>query len=399
MSDTATNISPSRWRLILGAGVDEDMHNMGVTLSDEEQLMDQALSAIYDESDSFYYGSEEERSAGRGKSRPMLARWLGDIRSYFPNDLVSVIQSDAMQRKGLTQLLLEPETLKSVKPDVELVGTLMSLSGRIPEKSKQIARTVVQAVVEELNKRLAEGLRRAVTGAINRREHSPIPSVSGIDWKRTISRNIKNYNPQLERIIPERYYFFDRSKQRNKWTVILAMDQSGSMASSVVYGSVCGCILAGMSSLKTHVIAFDTEVVDLTDKYGSDPVEMIFGVQLGGGTDINKSITYCRQFITEPKNTLFILLTDLYEGGNLKQMYQQCQDLAESGVRMVGLMALSDRGTPAYNEHVAKNLASFGIPCFSCTPELLPDMLEGALKGRDLNELAKNISGRAKRRK
>ena len=386
----------SRWRLILGVGVDDDMRKLGVSLEGEESLMDQALAAIYDDSEDFSYGAGD-RSAGRQKSSPMLARWLADIRSYFKDDLVSVIQGDAMERKGLKQLLLEPETLKNVKPDIGLVSTLMSLNGRIPEKSKEAAREVVRAVVEELNRRLAEGLRRAVTGALNRREHSPMPSVSGIDWKRTIGRNIKNYNPDLGRIVPERYYFFDRSKRRNKWTVILDMDQSGSMADSVVYGSVCGCILAGMNSVKTHVVAFDTEVVDLTEKYGDDPVDMIFGVQLGGGTDINKSVAYCRRLIAEPKKTLFILLTDLYEGGNQTRLYRQCEELVGSGVKMVGLMALSDRGAPAYDERSAKKLASLGMPCFACTPDLLPEMLEAALKGRDLAEIAKDIAARSKK--
>ena len=150
-------------------------------------------------------------------------------------------------------------------------------------------------------------VRQAVMGALNRNEHSPIPNASSIDWKWTIGRNLKNYQPQLGRIVPERVYFYSRAQRSNNWTVIVDMDQSGSMAESVVYGAVTGSIFASLPALDTRVVAFDTEVVDLTEKCGDDPVDMLFGVQLGGGTDINKSVAYCQQFITDPARTLFFL--------------------------------------------------------------------------------------------
>jgi hypothetical protein len=316
----------TRWRLILGPETEEELQ--GASLSADEMMMDEALSALYDGTEGFDYGEGQGDSgkgsggkgAGRGKSSPKVARWLADIRKFFKDELVSVIQADAIERKGLKQLLFEPETLKNVKPDIDMVGTLLSLKGQIPEKTKETAREVVRAVVEEINRKLESDLRRAVTGALNRKNHSPIPSAVSIDWKTTLRKNVKNYNKDIKTIVPERFYFFDRSQKMNKWTVIVDIDQSGSMADSVIYGSIVGCIFSSMSSLKTHVVAFDNEVVDLTEQYGSDPVDMLFGIQLGGGTDINKSLAYCQQFITDPVNTIFILLTDLYEGGNLAQM-------------------------------------------------------------------------------
>lgn len=389
-----------RWRLILGEkGSDmlESYGEGGVPLNSDEIIMDEALAAIYDKSTEDEGGGSGagqgggQRSAGRGFSSPKLAKWLSDIRSYFTEDVVSVIQSDAIERKGLSQLLFEPETLKNVQPNIEMVATLMSLRGKIPEKTKDAARQLVRAVVEEINKRLESDIRRAVTGALNRRNHSPIPSVQSIDWKYTINRNLKNYNVERKKLIPERFYFFDRARKTNNWNVILDMDQSGSMADSVIYGSVAGSIFASMSALNTRIVAFDTEIVDLTEQYDNDPVDMLFGIQLGGGTDINKSVAYCQQFITDPKKTLFILLTDLYEGGNQASLVRRLQEMHESGVKVVCLLALSDRGTPFYDESLARKISQMGIPCFACTPALLPDLLEGALKGRDLNELAKSI--------
>ena len=388
MQKTTDTEQLRRWRLILGKDSQASLDNMGsCSLGGGDSEMDAALAAIYDdipEDDD----APKQRSAGLGASAPRLAKWLGDIRTYFKEDVVSAIQTDAIERKGLTQLLFEPETLKSVQPNIQLVGVLMSLKGRIPERTKETARMVVSAVVEEVKKKLEQRLRQAIMGALNRKEHSPIPSASAIDWKWTIGRNLKNYNSELGTIIPERVYFYSRAQRSNTWTVIVDIDQSGSMADSVVYGAICGSIFASLPALDTHVIAFDTEVVDLTEKCGTDPVDMLFGIQLGGGTDINKSVAYCEKFITDPKKTLFIMITDLYEGGNEAQLVRRLGEMAASGVRAMCLLALSDNGAPSYDESLARKLAAFGIPCFACTPQRLPDLVEGALRGADLTRLA-----------
>src|SRR5215211_7905126 len=227
-----------RWRLILGKDAQQPLDGMcagaaggGCGLSAGDAEMDAALAAIYDEvPEDEEDGSPKQRSAGLGGSAPRLAKWLGDIRTYFKEDVVSVIQADAIERKGLTQLLFEPETLKSVQPNIQLVGTLMSLKGRIPERTKETARMVVAAVVEEVKKKLEQRLRQAVLGALNRKEHSPLPSAAAIDWKWTIGRNLKNYRPEVGTIVPERVYFYSRAQRSGAWTVILDMDQSGSMA-------------------------------------------------------------------------------------------------------------------------------------------------------------------------
>lgn len=388
----------SRWRLILGQSAETQLAGYSpegnIQLSEEELIMDRALAAIYDNTDSAVEAGgapSGSRGAGQGKSAPRLAQWLGDVRSFFPEDVVSIIQNDAMERKGWKQLLFEPEVLATVKPDIQLVGTLLSLKGKIPEKTKDTARLLVKAVVDELVERMQEDIRRAVTGALNRRQHTPLPSLSGIDWKRTIQRNLKNYDSDRRQIVPERFYYFDRAKRSKEWTVIVDIDQSGSMAESVIWASVIGSIFASIPSLDTRVVVFDTEVVDLTEQCANDPVDMLFGIQLGGGTDIHKSVAYCEQFIEEPKKTLFIIISDLYEGGNQAGLIRRMRELRESGVKTMCLLALSDEGKPFYDEGVAKSLSRDGTPCFACTPALLPQLVEGALKGQDLAELAKRL--------
>ncbi len=402
-STELTDDQLARWRLILGRHVDDALSGMGaggVGLDPDQMLMDEALAAIYDADGQIVPsgGSQGgQRQAGSGGSAPTLSKWLGDIRNYFSDDVVSVIQQDAIDRKGLTQLLFEPEMLANVQPNVQLVGTLMSLRGQIPERTKETARMVVRAVVEDLKKVLEQRIRQAVTGALNRNEHSPIPHVASMDWKWTIERNLKNYRPELGTIIPERCYFFSRAQRSNNWSVIVDMDQSGSMADSVVYGSVMGSIFASLPALDTRMVAFDTEVVDLTEECGDDPVDMLFGVRLGGGTDINKSVTYCEQFVTDPAQTLFILITDLYEGGNQAQLVRRLSDMVGSGVRVLCLLALSDSGVPSYDERLAAKLNQLGIPCFGCTPNRLPELVEGALRGTDLMALAERLGPEQKK--
>jgi len=380
-----------RWRLILGGDVDSAVAAIDgdFALDSDDTLIDEALSAIYDETTGDSGASASgQRQAGLGRSAPRLAKWLGDVRKYFPEDAVSVIQSDAINRKGLKQLFLEPETLKTVKPDISMVSTIMALNRQIPEKAKESARELVKAVIDELMLRMEQDLRKAVTGSLNKRNHSPLPSLTGMDWKTTIRRNLKHYDKERRVLIPERFYFFERVRRMKEWTVILDMDQSGSMAESIIYASVMGAIFAGMPALDTYVVAFDTNVVDLTDACRADPVDVLFGVQLGGGTDINKSVAYCEQYVTDPRKTLFILISDLFEGGVEAGLLRRLTDMHESGVKVLVLLALSDRGKPSYDEHLGKKISAVGIPCFACAPQRLPELVEAALKGHSLTRFA-----------
>jgi len=398
MSTTVDPEQLRRWRLVLGRDAESELGAMqegSFQLDDEGLAIDEALAAIYDETEG--EGLLSSRGAGRGPSSPRLAKWLGDVRTFFREDVVSVIQQDAIERRGLTQLLFEPETLASVQPNVGLVGTLLALKNQIPERTKETARQLVRQVVDEVRKRLEEQVRQAVTGALNRRAHSPIPNASSIDWKWTIGRNLKNFRPELGRLVPERVWFFSRAQRTKNWTVIVDMDQSGSMASSVVYGAIFGAIFASLPALETRVVVFDTQVVDLTEQCGDDPVDMLFGVQLGGGTDIEKSVAYCQQFVHDPARTLFFLITDLFEGGNEARLVRRLEEMVASGVRVMCLLALSDEGSPAYDDRLAKKLVALGIPCFACTPSLLPELLEGALRGQDLTRLAARLVARQKK--
>lgn len=385
-----------RWRLILGQESQERFAGMGgQTLTKEQDLMDQALAAIYNRTEAGGFGNVGGRGAGNGPSNPQISKWLGDVRSLFDKELVTVIQGDAMNRCGLKQLLFEPELLEQVEPNISLASTILMLKEQIPKRSKESVRAFIQKIVEEINKLLEQDIRRAITAAVNHRKHSPIPSAAALDYKMTISRNLKHYSPKLHTIVPEHFYFFDRTSTTaaNKWTVILDIDQSGSMGESVIYSSIVSCILTSMSSLTTRIVAFDTNVIDLTEK-SDDPVDLLFGFQLGGGTDIDKSVVYCQQFIENPAKTLFFLISDLEEGGNRAALLRRLGEMKESGVTVVSLLAMADGGKPYYDAQMAQKIAGMGIPCFACNPQMLPQLLERALKGQDLGQFQKEFEKR-----
>lgn len=395
--DTETRIS--RWRLILGQESEDRFRGMGGQgLSGEMDLMDQALAAIYNRTENGGFGSSSGGrggGGGSGPSSPQISRWLGDVRSLFDKDLVTVIQGDAMTRCGLKQLIFEPELLENLEPDVNLAATILLLKDQIPKRSKESVRAFIRKIVEEINRLLEQDIRRAVTAAVNKRKHSPIPSAAAMDYKMTISRNLKHYSPELKTIVPEHFYFFDRTSTTaaNKWKIILDIDQSGSMGESVIYSSIMSCILASMSSVSTHIVAFDTNIVDLTEKC-EDPVDLLFGFQLGGGTNIDQSVAYCEKLIENPSKTLFFLISDLEEGGNRAALLRRLSQLKESGVTVVCLLALADGGKPYYDAQMAQKIAGLGIPCFACNPQMLPLLLERALKGQDLEAMRKEFEKR-----
>ncbi len=370
-----------RWRLVLG-GAEAD--GTGLTLGSADLGMDQALRWLYGED--ARPGDGRERRGGQEASAPNVARWLGDIRNYFPSSVVRVMQQDALERLDLKRMLREPEMLEAVEPDVHLVANLLALKSVIPNRTKDTARLVVRRVVEELERRLANPLRQAVTGSLNRAARNRRPRYYEMDWSRTIRANLKHYQPDYHTIIPEVRIGYGHKRAALR-EIILCLDQSGSMATSVVYAGVCGAVLASLPSLKTHMIAFDTSVVDLTADLG-DPVELLFGVQLGGGTDINRALGYARTLVRQPHDTILVLISDLHEGGNRDEMLKRASALIASGAQAIALLALSDDGAPRFDHRTAEALAAMGVPAFACTPDLFPELMAAAVSRQDIRQWA-----------
>lgn len=362
-----------RWRLILGKKADPKGE---VPIAELSKGMDDVLDALYD----------SEKKGGLGKSSPNVNKWLGNIRKYFPKAVVQLMQRDALDRLGLDQLLLEPELLETVEADPDLVGTLLTLNKVLPNKTRESARIVVRKVVEQLEKKLRYPMEQAIRGSLHRATRTRRPKLNEIDWHQTIRTNLKHYQQSLNTIIPE-VLIGHGKKRRQMKQVILLIDQSGSMATSVVYASVFGAIMASLQSIKTHLVIFDTSVVDLT-KHLSDPVDLLFATQLGGGTDISKALAYAHQLIENPLDTILVLISDLFEGGSEEEMLRRAASMKASGVQFVSLLALNDKGAPAFHKGMAAYFSQLDIPAFACTPDVFPELMAAALQKEDLSRFA-----------
>jgi Mg-chelatase subunit ChlD len=383
------NDNIKRWRMMLGG---DEADGTGCKLSGKDAQMDAALGALYEfeRKKKFDYKDPDDASkkGGTEGSNPSVARWLGDIRKYFPQSVVQVIQNDALKQPELQRkLMLEPEILAQATPDVHLVATLMELGKMIPAKTKDTARRVVQKVVDDLMAKLEQKTIQAISGAINRSVRNRRPKYNEIDWNTTIKKNLKHYQAEYKTIIPEVLVGFGRKNRKSLKDIVLCLDQSGSMGSSVVYSGIFGAVMASIPTVKTQMIVFDTEVADLTEDL-KDPVELLFGVQLGGGTDIQKALTYCQTVITKPTDTILVLITDLYEGGDDRIMRQRIEEMVGNGVQVIVLLALSDDGSPSYDRNNAQFLSKLGVPVFACTPDLFPDLMAAAISHQDLTQWA-----------
>ncbi len=364
-----------RWHLMLG----EDSPAFG----DADRRLNIALGALYD---------ADEGEKGRGslsRSAPRVARWLGDIREFFPASVVQVVQKDALDRLGLKQMLLQPEFLAALEADVHLVADIISLRALMPEKAIDTARVVVRKVVDELMERLQRKTAEAIRGAVNRARRTHRPRAADIDWPRTLQANLRHYQPAHRTVVPEKLVGFMRHQRRrvDLDEVVLCVDQSGSMAPSVVYASIFAAVMASLPVVRTRLVCFDTAVLDLTDEL-ADPVQVLFGVQLGGGTDINQAVAYCEQRIERPQKTHLVLISDLYEGGDGQALLARAASLVRLGVNLIVLLALSDQGRPAYDARMAEAFAALGAPVFACTPDQFPGMMATALRREDLRAWA-----------
>ncbi len=377
-----------RWRLLLGSAADESCG----ACSASDARIDLALESLYGDGDSNMSPEDKAKNrnnVGKGKSQPKVARWLGDIREFFPSSVVRVMQRDAFERLGLKRMLLEPEMMEAVTPDVHMVSTLLALKNIMPQKAKETARLIVRKVVEDLEKKLAEKTRQAITGSLNRAIRNRRPKHTEMDWNRTIRANLKHYQPDYQSIVPEIKIGFGR-KRSSLRDIILCLDQSGSMGSSVVYAGVFGAVLASLPAVRTRVVVYDTAVVDLTAEL-QDPVDVLFGTQLGGGNDTPRALDYCAGLLEKPEDTIFILISDLYEGGGSAAMLAKLEAFVAAGVTVISLLALSDDGRPSYDVQNGAALAKMGVPVFACTPDLFPEMMAAAISRRDISQWAASV--------
>ena len=361
----------NRWRLVLG----KDAERAGLALSPTGRTEDAAGAEA---ALAFLY--EDDRGGGSETSQLTVPGWIESVSELFPRQAKEVLERELVQRKGIHKILEQPELLERIEPNVELVKTLLTHKDLLTPKTRVLARKVIDRVVQELKKKLEIRVEQAITGAIRKDRHSPRRVFRNVDLKTTLRRNLKNWNQDRQKLFVDKVWFHAAERSKRPWHVIVCVDQSGSMLESAIFSSIMASIFAELPGVKTSLVLFDTQVVDLTNKVG-EPVDVLLSVQLGGGTDITRALEYCTTLVREPAKTILVLITDFYEGRPEADLLRAATRLADSNVRMVGLGALGYDAQPQYNRQTAGRLRKIGMDILVCTPERLAECMGKIIRG------------------
>ena len=358
----------NRWRLVLGRYASGQ-----ISFSQNEARfveMEEALDYLYEREYGEEQGIRQERGGGSEGSKLTVPKWLQKIKKLFPKQTVEIMERHELDKYGMTELLTDAEVMRKLEPNKELLKTILSMKHLMSGEVLVLAREIVRKVAEELMKKLEQEVRQSFFGKLNRSMSSPIRTMRNLDIKKTIRRNLKNFDVERGELVLKDIYFSARMKHYNAWRVIICVDESGSMMDSVIHSAVMAGIFAKLPMIDTKLVIFDTSVVDLSG-YAEDPVEILMSVQLGGGTDISGALFYCEKLIDFPYRTMVVLVSDLYEGGGYDNMYRAAKGIIESGAKLVVLTALDMEANPDYDRNAAKKLAGMGAHVGAMTPEEL----------------------------
>lgn len=362
----------NRWRLVLGKYASQQISFSADQLKYME--MEEVLDYLY----SREYGDEQEirkdRSGGSQDSQLTIPSWISKMKKLFPKQTVEIMERHALEKYNMTELLTDPDVLRKLEPNQELLKTILSLKHMMKGEVLELAREIVRKVAEEITRKLEQDLQKSFFGKINRNTSSPVRSARNLDIKKTIRMNLKNYDTQNEQLVLKQVYFNSRMKKYNQWRVIICVDESGSMLDSVIHSAVMAGIFARLPMMDTRLVIFDTNVVDLSG-YVSDPVEALMSIQLGGGTNIAGALSYCESLIELPHRTMVVLVSDLYEGGGYQNLYRVSKGIIESGAKLVALTALDSAANPNYDKNAAAMLADMGASVGAMTPQELAEFI------------------------
>jgi hypothetical protein len=360
-----------RWRLVLGNDAEQ---GLGCSLDGIDAQRDQMLGYLYNRE----YGAGRNVRAGGSMtgrregsldaSQLSVPEWINGVHTLFPRRTIERIEKDALERYQVQELVTNPDLLARAEPSQTLLKAVLHTKHLMNQEVLAVARTLVRKVIDQLMEKLARPMRSVFLGAADRRRRSHLRVAKNFDARATVRRNLASFDPQSKRLFIRTPYFYSRvRRQADRWQIIVVVDESGSMADSVIHAAVTAAIFFGIRSLRTHLVLFDTSVVDVTE-HCSDPVEAIMKVQLGGGTDIGGALRYASQLVDNPRRTIVVLVTDFFEGAPLERLLGVTRHLIESGVTLLGLAALDERAEPNYNRATAERMVALGAHVGAMTP-------------------------------
>ncbi|WP_224363173.1 VWA domain-containing protein [Hyalangium versicolor] len=367
----------ARWRLVLGEAAEGAL---GGSLDGQGRAMDAALSWLYGREADLAERDVRERHGGLGPSALTVPEWINEVHSLFPKETIERLEQDAVERYKIEEVVTRADVLSRVEPSETLLRAVLRTKHLMNPEVLAVARRIVERVVRELMERLRKEVRKTFSGVLDRRRRSPLKVARNFDFRRTLRENLRRYSLSERRIAIERAAFFSRTRRyTDRWQIILLVDQSGSMVSSVIHSAVTAACLWGLPGMQTHLIAFDTSVVDLTRDV-TDPVELLMKVQLGGGTDIHKAVSYGAGLIEAPRRSIVVLITDFYEGGSAELLVRRVKELCAQGTTVLGLAALEPDATPNYDRDLARRLVDVGAHVGAMTPGELAAWIAGKVR-------------------
>lgn len=372
--DTYEQTAVNRWRLVLGGLTDKQLSFGGdgheiQSFQDMEQLLDYLYSRSQGDD-----VRTDDRSGSLAGSVLTAAEWITKVRNLFPNQTAEVLEKHALEEFDMTELITDKEVLESMKPDMNLLKSVLQLKHLMKGEVLETAKRIARQVADDIRQKLENDIRRSVYGQIDRNSSSPVHSARNLDINKTIRRNLKNYDTESQKIMLKNIYFSNRVRRYNNRRVIIAIDESGSMMGSVIYSAVMAQIISNLPFAEVKLIIFDTNIVDLSDE-ADDSAQVLMSVQLGGGTDIGGALSYCETLISTPSRTSVIVVTDLYEGGWENRLLNVSRNIIGSGAKLNFLTALDENAKPDYDRILGQKLADMGAFVGAMTPDMLGDYI------------------------
>jgi Mg-chelatase subunit ChlD len=375
----------ARWRLVLGKSA--EAHGISCAGQTEAERIEQLVGFLFEPGADPAGGKPSrggrqsaDRAGGRGPSQLTVPEWVDAVNKLFPHQSKEVMQKELVRRRGIAEIMEKPELLEKIEPNLELVKTLLTHRDLLNPKTRILARKIIDQVVQQLKRQMQVQVEQAITGAIRKDRHSPRKVFRNLDLKTTLRRNLHNFDSASGKLLVDQLFFYAAERKKKPWHVIVVVDQSGSMLESAIFSAVMASIFAELPAVRTSLVLFDTQVVDLSDQVGQ-PVDVLLSIQLGGGTDITQALLYASGLVRQPQRTIVVLITDFYEGRAESDLVAQTRIMADSGLRMIGLGALGFDARPSYNKSTAGKLRKVGMDILVCTPEKLAECMAEIIRG------------------
>ena len=359
--------SLNRWRLILGSFSNLEIDN-------EYSEIDETLNFLYDreytQNGGYSLDNFNNYNISKEKSALTVPKWISKVKKLFPKETVEIMQKQALEKYKLTEILTDENILKEIEPNIELLKNILTFKDMMSQNVKKLAYDIVKKTLEEIKNKMEVEIKRVFYGKKLPNSNTTNKIFKNLDIKKTIRYNLKNYDIKNKTIFTDKLFFNQNIKKYNPYNIIILIDESGSMLDSVIYSSIMASIFANFPYLSIKLVIFDISVVDLSEHI-KEPIDILFKVQLGGGTNIAQALEYAKKITFAPDKTIVLLISDLFDSNDYKLMYKNANDIIEAGSKLIVLTALDYNANSIYDKEAARYFSKIGAKVGALTPSKL----------------------------